>query len=487
MKNLSFKPLINFNSTLFLSAGTTWACGAVMSIASAGLMMGISSPAEAQTAKKPVSCWASKAGRQYVRVSWTASNADNANRYTVKRSRNNSGYQWKSTESKHARSSIVAESQSGNMQYSVETISKSGSRATKYCGPDGGLPHIGNSSPVAVASCWANKMNDGSIFVTWTPRPNDGAVRYTVMGSRNRGAYRWMDTVGKAEANESSFTVGDAGNYRFRVRTVAGNNAYVVRDCGPNTGVAADSKLTVMPIGDSITLGATNRPAYRYPMQKQPEYKACGIDLVGTTSIKWATEEKNGNRVPPPAAYLSNYEHEHASYGEFTVGDILNKRGNSDVLEQVKNIKPDVVLLHIGTNDITKNYLKRDEFLNVSIPSLRKLINGIKTSSPTTTIFVAKVIRPGDPKFKWAVDTWNANVGKIVAETGGKTRLVDMDNIWPKYTNGPNLTTFQRQQNQLFRQWTMFEIDDGIHPSLEGSAELAKEWLKALENEGFCP
>jgi len=234
-----------------------------------------------------------------------------------------------------------------------------------------------------------------------------------VMKSRNRGDYYWVDTV-PGDKRESNFSLDGTGNYRFQVRTVAKNGAFVVRDCGPDAGVAGvTSSLTVMPIGDSITLGATERPAYRYPMQEDDRYKNCGIDLVGSAGKNWALGEA------PSGDYVSS-DHDHASWGGHTVGDLLFKR---DIVQRVKNHQPDVILLHIGTNDILKAVALVDE----SKPNLRKMIDDIKQQSPTTTIFVAKVIRPGDPKHQSRVDSWNAIVEEIVAATGPETRLVDMD------------------------------------------------------------
>jgi len=461
-------------STTTLTASISSVLGVLISVTGAGLSMGYSSHAAALTdSPKPVvSCRATKAGRQYVRVNWTPANADNADRYTIRRSLNGGNYNWKSTESKHARSSIVTERNTGNLRYQVETITAAGVKTRTTCGPNAGLNHDLTSTPVAVASCWAHRLDNGEFFITWTARPNDGADRYTVMKSRNRDTYNWADTVGRRE-RESSFTSSGSGTYRFQVRTVARNGTYVTRDCGPETGVG--SKLTVMPIGDSITLGATERPAYRYPMQQADRYKNCGIDLVGDAGGNWARGEA-------PSGQYAKLDHDHASWGGNTVKNLLDGR---NILHRVNNFQPDVVLLHVGTNDI----LKGVSLVNESEPKLRAMIDGIKQQSPNTTIFVAKVIRPGAEKHQSRVDRWNSMVEAVVASTGSKTRLVDMDAIWPRFTPSPQ-TQAQRDENERFRSLTMYQAEwgwDGVHPSIEGSKVLADQWLSALQDAGLCP
>jgi len=482
-----------------IKSRTRYRWALTLSIMLGGPVMIVSVPitAFAQAAPKPVaSCWATDAGRQYVRVSWTPANNNNADRYTIRRSDNGgASYQWKSTVSKHARSSIVSESSAGNLRYRVETISSSGVRESADCGPSSGLNHNDTSTPVAVASCWAKKKDNGSIRVTWTPRPNDGADRYTVMQSENTGEYNWVDTVGKSK-RESNLPIDSTGNYRFQVRTVARNGAYVVRDCGPDEGVTTTpigtSMLTVMPIGDSITLGATIREAYRYPMQDEPLYDACGIDLVGSAPHEWATAIQDGSRTPPTGQYAGNeYDHDHASWGGYTVGNLLRendpiRKGN--VLQHISIHQPDIVLLHIGTNDILKNV----DLVGTSAANLRKLIDGIKQNSPDTAIFVAKVIRPGNTRFYERVNRWNQIVEETVAAAGHQIRIVDMDAIWPRLTKGSqaSLTQAQIDENERFKSLTMFAPEfnyDGVHPSLHGSRVLARQWLNALQDAGHCP
>jgi len=483
------------NPTLYLSkfvftASRSSAFALLTIVGWGSLMLGFASPVQAQSvAKAAVSCWATKASSNDVRVTWTPANNDNADRYTIERSRDGSAYHWKSTVSKQARSSIVTEWQEGSLRYRVKTISASGSHAFTYCGPSGGLQHHGASTPVAVASCWATRLANNSVRITWTPRPNDGADRYTVMQSRNHGRYRWIDTVARDKI-ASTFPLDGFGNYRFQVRTVAHNGAYVVRDCGPDGGITGEAtKITVMPIGDSITRGGNHRPAYRYPMQEfnkpgDNRYIGCEIDFVGSADIRVRDENAPSLSALPTGEYGNGeYDHHHASWGGNTVGQIHLK-----VDEQLDLHKPDAVLIHAGTNDILNVNI---DLMGDSKRELRAMINSIRQKSPKTVIFVAKVIRPGAAKHQKRVDNWNASVAEVVAETGHETRLVDMDVIWPRRTEwSPNITPAQVAKNELFAKLTMFRESegwDGVHPSIEGSRVLAGRWLEEMQKAHLCP
>ena len=304
--------------------------------------------------------------------------------------------------------------------------------------------------------CIRDRIGNGVIRVSWTPRPNDLADRYAVFRSRNGLSYNWRVTSDNGRSRSVLVRETLAGQHRYRVRTVAANGRFVQRDCGPAGGVrignprpmVASSPLRIMPIGDSITYGSSQRPGYRYPLQDIARQRNCSIDLVGSAVRFWADG--------PPTGRYANYDHHHQSRGGRTVGQATN-----NALPAVRNLRPDAVFIHLGTNDITKGVpLARSE------SELRRLVRGIRATRANTAIYVAAIPPPG-PAHRAAANNWNNRVRSVVTSfqrQGAQIRLVDMARGW----NHRTMTT------------------DNIHPNAVGANRLATRFTDALQATNRC-
>jgi lysophospholipase L1-like esterase len=117
---------------------------------------------------------------------------------------------------------------------------------------------------------------------------------------------------------------------------------------------------------------------------------------------------------------------------------------------------PDIVLLHIGTNDLTSSSAK-----STVSDRLAKLLTKIVGVAPDALIVVAKVIPLGYSSSDW--DTYNSKIPGVVQTHTAKGEhmvVVDMSKL---------------PSNQL----------SGVHPNDTGYATMAGYWYDAIK--GFLP
>jgi lysophospholipase L1-like esterase len=201
----------------------------------------------------------------------------------------------------------------------------------------------------------------------------------------------------------------------------------------PGRAAAADvPHLRIMPLGDSITAGAKSTwgRGYRYPLwNKIRSQSAFTADFVGSL---------RSGAVPDP-------QHEGHS------GWIISKL-NEQTASWVANAAPDVILLHIGINDLDKQP-------GQDAPgSLRTLLTTIYTAKPDVTVVLAGLM-PHDPAMGDLVPRFNIAAHQLVAD-----RAAAGDRI--RYAEFPV---------------TADQMADPLHPADPGYAVIAQTYFDALE------
>ena len=84
------------------------------------------------------SCWGTRVGSD-IRVTWTASNNDNAARYVIERRRNGGAWFWAGRVGPADRQFLNTNLNSGTYEYRVVVAAANGTTATRTCGPNGGV------------------------------------------------------------------------------------------------------------------------------------------------------------------------------------------------------------------------------------------------------------------------------------------------------------------------------------------------------------
>jgi lysophospholipase L1-like esterase len=201
----------------------------------------------------------------------------------------------------------------------------------------------------------------------------------------------------------------------------------------PQPASAAESNggVRVMPLGDSITDGASVPGGYRVGLWNRLAAAGVRTDFVGS-------------RANGPTS-LGDRNHE--GHPGYRIDEV-----DAGVVDWIRAANPGTILLHIGTNDIIQN---RD--LANAPARLSALIDKIRANAPLAERFVATLIPSADADREKKTTAYNSELRGVVARKGPLTHLVDEHSAVP-----PSALT------------------DGTHPSAAGYDAMATAWHASL-------
>ena len=225
--------------------------------------------------------------------------------------------------------------------------------------------------------------------------------------------------------------------------------------------------VKIMPLGNSITWGVnvddSLAEGYRRDLYLQLVAANYNVDFVGSliggvdTNFDRDNEGHSGAVAYPFPDYPSLY----------ALSDHLNG--------WLTTYSPDVVLLHIGTNDVNQNYYQNNKnptntlYLPNSIKALIDIINSNDLSNNISTMtLLAKIIDRGD-----------RHDSVVALNNALETQMV------------PGLPTGERKKVELVDMYTPIGVysasnanysSDHLHPSDAGYQIMADTWFAALQN-----
>jgi lysophospholipase L1-like esterase len=176
--------------------------------------------------------------------------------------------------------------------------------------------------------------------------------------------------------------------------------------------VSSVALLRIMPLGDSITygLGSTDGAGYRADLARRLAAAGFRADFVGS------------QRSGPIGADDDNEGHGGWTIAQLTVG----------VDGWLGAYRPDVVLLHAGTNDV-----HRTNCANAAV-RLGLLLDRIRRDAPATQVFVAEIVGSGSLGLQLRIARYNADVVRMVtARADPLLHLVDQGAVRAPYLH-PN-------------------------------------------------
>src|SRR5262245_11542317 len=194
----------------------------------------------------------------------------------------------------------------------------------------------------------------------------------------------------------------------------------------------------IMPLGDSITEGYSGRDSYRPWLWNMLAEAGYTVDFTGTR-----TGIADGLTPPHP-----NYDQNHQGTSGWRADQI-----QANIVSWANQNRPDVVLLHIGTNDIYQNQTNA-----TTETEIRGIIDNLRSVVPNVKILLAQII-PLSGKTSQVTDL-NTRISNIVtSKTTTQSPITRVD----QYTgfNAANL-------------W------DGIHPDATGEQFMANKWYTPL-------
>jgi len=192
--------------------------------------------------------------------------------------------------------------------------------------------------------------------------------------------------------------------------------------------------VKVMPLGDSITDGITAAGAYRTKLWKNITGNGLSVDFVGSLS--------------GGPSDLGDKNHE--GHSGWRIDEISNY-----IDGWMNTYKPDIVLLHIGTNDISQKY-----DLNNAPSRLGSLVDKICAKLPEGgKLYVATII----PISYADVTSYNSQISGIIQNKfnqGKPVYIVDMN-----------------------KALSVSDLADGVHPSSNGYGKMADVWFNAIKGD----
>lgn len=203
------------------------------------------------------------------------------------------------------------------------------------------------------------------------------------------------------------------------------------------TPAVAGGVLRIMPLGDSITRGVGESPhgnGYRVHLQRRLTTAGVTFDFVGSQS-----SGRGGDR-------------DHEGHPAWTIDQLA-----AEVDGWIERHRPHVVLLHAGTNNITRGEDPREV-----AGKLSGLIDRVARRLPAAQIFVSTVVGTRVAGEVPANRAYNRLIPGVVAGKGPRVHLVDQSAV-------RGLSLYDRH-----------------HPNDFGYQQMAYTWYQALR-AGIAP
>ncbi len=218
-------------------------------------------------------------------------------------------------------------------------------------------------------------------------------------------------------------------------------------DAEHKTPTQSSTIARIMPLGDSITESAAGMPTYRYFLWHLARDEGYRIDFVGSM---------RGAYGGPPAN--TDFDMDHEGRWGWRADEVLAR-----LPEWAASASPDIVLIHIGHNDLCQG-----QDMNGTVNEISTMIDVLRAVNPNAGIVLAQNIS----------SAWNCHqlMPEFVARLPA---LVDAK-------------TTEASKIVLIDQYTGFDPAsmtwDGQHPNAMGESQMAERWFRALRpllNERF--
>jgi len=202
---------------------------------------------------------------------------------------------------------------------------------------------------------------------------------------------------------------------------------------GPADGAESPEPVRIMPLGDSITygVGSSAGDSYRGPLYWRLAQAGVQVDYVGSM--------RSGVSPDP----------DNEGHKGWTIAQLAAR-----VDDWLTTYRPDVILLHIGTNDMVRG--NQD-----AAADLAALLDRIAADRPDAQVFVAKIVGLGDyddiAAQRYRTYFFNAAIPGLVASKGANFHLVDDSGV-------RGIDMWNRE-----------------HPNDYGYRKMAWNWYRALE------
>lgn len=199
--------------------------------------------------------------------------------------------------------------------------------------------------------------------------------------------------------------------------------------------ICAATTLRIMPLGDSITHGATVPGGYRIQLWDRFTADRLAVDLVGS--------QANG-----PVTIDGDHEGHPGKSIQFI---------REGVRSWLYADRPHIVLLMVGTNDVL--YPEAHDFEGAAF-RLKALVGQITAIAPNTALFLASIPPLQDPIANDRARIFEQDVQEIVSTHAAQGHLIFYVDMY---------STLELE-----------DLADGVHPNAIGYDKMADRWYMAI-------
>lgn len=243
---------------------------------------------------------------------------------------------------------------------------------------------------------------------------------------------------------------------------------------------AATSKpagtYTIMPIGDSLTVGVKTNPYYI-----PGGYRAFLQDRLSVTSATYGVHfHFVGSRENNPATDRADFDPDHEGYSGYNTGQL-----EPIVYREIDMYEPDFVLLYAGTNDMWHDENNRGAV------NIRRILEKATADHPATRFIVGTLAgNYSEPdRFLPLIEAFNRDLKQVIADLqalGKKVHLVDIAAAMNVCLDQPDQQCPEGVVPTYFIQGDANgdgkDDGDGYHPVAEGYAAMADVWFNAMDS-----
>jgi acyl-CoA thioesterase-1 len=224
-----------------------------------------------------------------------------------------------------------------------------------------------------------------------------------------------------------------------------------------DSGSAAGG-LRIMPLGDSITEGRIDRPlglpTYRKYLWESLMAGGATADLVGSRQgVRGAVAD---SQADPRGAWDKDHDGHWGWRADQILGGNTALPGHGALPQWLAAADPDVVLVHLGTNDLFQG-----NGVDSTLGEIAAVVAAARAHDPSIAVFVSTLIPSSkEPAHQPLIDAFNAGLPGLVAGLHSAASPVVLVDNATGYSVGWNY--------------------DGVHPGSQGQQHLAAGFAAAV-------
>ena len=206
-------------------------------------------------------------------------------------------------------------------------------------------------------------------------------------------------------------------------------------------GRGNEGAIRIMPLGDSITQAGVEWESYRYPLCKMLRSAGLRVDFVGSSR----------EHYPQGRRKHMGFDEDHEGHWGWTADQVL-----AQIDGWASKERPDLVLLHLGTNDVLHKHDRRE-----TVEELRQIIQVLQKHNPAVTVLLAQLIPAGGQ--------------------AANAEIAELNRLLPEMAKSASTAQSRiHVVNQFEGYDPMTDNYDGIHPGPSGIEKMARKWCDAI-------